>query len=744
MGRHRHSAVCLGVVLAAVASSSFATGWRDWSDPYTGTKTALEDLAGALEERLETFYLWPETNTINGASITSRLYRLSPFSYGDEQPYPVNYPMEYYKREREISGGGYKTATNYYQREPPIYAPAAWIRAFDSALYSAISFQYPLRPIFEVEKWGWFDEEKPLSEYAPVVATNWHWYVSVQRWEEAGYVLGQLDAMSPADVFRAAGLPIFTNVVVTDRGESYPQTVTKHYYEGWQNGNYETERYDPPIPYSVEEPRYTYRTNYYGAFTMYYPADPTPDGEPRYRDILVEVAGGSHTYHDRRINGSAYPKIIYYPQELNGRLRISDGDTNALTPLSVTVNITGDYWKRPTQTTNWERVLGQVQTITGAGEGIHDLDFPFDNISTVTVSGVRSSTHVQILTPEWDEAYIVFDEVMPVDQYVTLDALKERKAVLNKLTWSRRPYNMTNWMISTGSASTNQAYWEWFSHDTGWYNPTDREPLQWDLAYFTNGGNRVTFGPDDIFPPPTTEEPVNYYRGPLSFALNYYAEGNSYEGTSVGDWWAFGDGEGGYNDAYSSADERVYFSVSIRKSKMDFDALGNDRVAGTAEAYARAWPTRYKDDLRTVKSSMQLEWQRIYYADSYSPVYGSQSNVPFKVGILDNYGRARALQWDPVAGTPVAEGFARINIPYLDLPTDRMAAAYPPIQLDATGNDPDAHYSDEGPYSGRTEDVEASATHYEHQRQMEDSFDAEFTATVKWDFQYMDERQEDE
>lgn len=300
MGFHRYFAFCFLAVLIGPASSR--AQWREWVD----LRTAVEDLAGALEERLECTFQGIQTNEfqacVDGSAqeTVTNAYRAygitlhwqpspnSPMAWLHWQPM-TNSPMAWPDEVRVSSGAElivqsietqeWLTATGTVQAvytnwmtqdfavttnadceavtsefasvvwtsPPPHYIPAAYMEALDAAI---VTLSNP-------DQWGLYDPA--LFSPAAGCVTGWMWTVRDQ-WEPWSYTYPDApDLLTHSQLCGRAGLAVTTYVdTVTDRGDTYPRTVSGGYYlHGWEVGDYSTRDLAPPVAMpDVIEPRY--------------------------------------------------------------------------------------------------------------------------------------------------------------------------------------------------------------------------------------------------------------------------------------------------------------------------------------------------------------------------------------------------------------------------------------------------------------------------------------------------------
>lgn len=237
MGQHPHHTVCLAVVALLTLIVTAQAQWRNWD---AGPRVALEDLAQALAERLETTWTETviETNELyvcggtKSYVTTNRHYGVamaSPAWAGPNVGY--NSPIQYTTMERVLRSDNlihYSDATQAvvvvtngiattnlvveplyrmddlyvttnqdcsvvtqdmvavtYTGAPSPFASHEWLGYYDDALYRLIVSPGQLFGQRNAGSGTWVLEQTPAQLY-PTITTNWHWFETTGKWEPPG------------------------------------------------------------------------------------------------------------------------------------------------------------------------------------------------------------------------------------------------------------------------------------------------------------------------------------------------------------------------------------------------------------------------------------------------------------------------------------------------------------------------------------------------------------------------------
>lgn len=300
MGLHHNLAIGL---LAASLTVPASAQWRDWTDPHI----AVEDLSAAVWERLECTFTGIATDEVavcvGDETVTmTNIYRAYGWSLAGVH---TNTPSAWPEQVRLSAGtnlviAGYQTdrwtkvvgtvtsevvavytnwmtqdysiitnadctvvtselATVVWTSTPSHYLPRDYLAALDAAIVDMSDPPNSTRR--RLSPWRLYDPA--AFDPAANCTTSWLWTVRDQ-WEPWTYTYpAEPPLITHSQLCARAGLSITTFVdSVTDRGPTYPRTVTNGYLTaGWQIGQPGIKDVIPPVP--VTELRHRYVTNLY-------------------------------------------------------------------------------------------------------------------------------------------------------------------------------------------------------------------------------------------------------------------------------------------------------------------------------------------------------------------------------------------------------------------------------------------------------------------------------------------------
>lgn len=319
----RHCAVAVCLCLMPLTLSARAQ-WRNWQS--YDVHVAAEDVVQALAERMETTWLGTDVETVSvrrcvsGSPVdveevrTNRnylaylkwrvpsdtspivwrenralLYTDSLIHYSDQTNAVVTFTNGVWStnlvvdplyriddvatvtNDNDCATNQVRSVTVSVTGAPITHISSDWLGALDAGIWDTL-------------RYGKWVSGADLTNGDYIVKTNWTWSYAANMWKESSHDLRSPTATPWHVFFELAGLPVITNVFVTDRGESYPRIITNYHYQGWEVGEPSVHVLDPPVPYTVIQERYV--------------TNPVPVGYYHYSlpTDHLEIAGTNSAY----------------------------------------------------------------------------------------------------------------------------------------------------------------------------------------------------------------------------------------------------------------------------------------------------------------------------------------------------------------------------------------------------------------------------------------------------------------